>query len=103
MRVSRGPGQRTLKERVRLSGIGVHSGKPIRMTLCPADADSGISFVRTDGSGHGGTEIRATAKSIGATELCTVLGDPGGLCVGTVEHLLAAFAGLGIDNELVEN
>lgn len=102
MGVSKGPGQRTLKRRVSLSGVGVHSGKPIRMTLGPADADSGISFVRTDVSGSGEFEIRASAESVGSTELCTVLGDPGGLCVGTVEHLLAAFAGLGIDNALVE-
>jgi UDP-3-O-[3-hydroxymyristoyl] N-acetylglucosamine deacetylase len=93
--------QRTLKQRVKLSGIGVHSGKPVSMTLCPADPDTGIIFLRT---GPGGTdvEIPAVSASVGATELCTVLGDPRGIHVATVEHLLAALVGLGVDNALIE-
>jgi UDP-3-O-[3-hydroxymyristoyl] N-acetylglucosamine deacetylase len=92
-------GQRTLKRRVSLSGVGVHSGKPVGVTLAPADPNSGITFVRTDVAD---TEIAASHASLGATELCTVLGDPQGVCVATVEHLLAAFIGLGIDNAIVE-
>jgi UDP-3-O-[3-hydroxymyristoyl] N-acetylglucosamine deacetylase len=92
-------GQRTLKRRVSLSGVGVHSGKPVGVTLAPADPNSGITFVRTDVPD---TEIVASHASLGATELCTVLGDPQGVCVATVEHLLAAFIGLGIDNAIVE-
>jgi len=95
-------GQRTLKKRVSLSGIGVHSGKPVSLTLCPADSDSGISFLRTGLPGSRDVEIRAHFKSVGSTELCTVLGDPRGVCVATVEHLLSAFIGLGIDNAVVE-
>ena len=92
-------GQRTLKRRVSHSGVGVHSGKPVGVTLAPADPNSGITFVRTDVPD---TEIVASHASLGATELCTVLGDPQGVCVATVEHLLAAFIGLGIDNAIVE-
>ena len=94
--------QTTLKKRVRLSGIGVHSGKPVEIALCPADADSGIAFLRTNIPNTPDVEIPARANAVGSTELCTVLGDPAGASVATVEHLLAAFAGLGIDNALVE-
>ncbi len=98
----RNPRQRTVGERVSVSGVGVHSGKPISISICPADVDSGISFLRTSGPGSPEVEIRAIASSVGATEFCTVLGDPRGVCVATVEHLLAALVGLGIDNALIE-
>ena len=98
----RNPRQRTVGERVSVSGVGVHSGKPISISICPADVDSGISFLRTSGPGSPEVEIRAIASSVGATEFCTVLGDPRGVCVATVEHLLAALIGLGIDNALIE-
>ena len=65
--------QTTLKSRVTLSGIGVHSGQPVTVHFNPADADTGVIFsVR----GRGGSEIRALVSEIGATDLCTVLGDP---------------------------
>lgn len=102
MSPSRICGQTTLGARVALSGIGVHSGKPASITLCPADPDNGIVFVRTGIPGGADSEIPAVAASVGATELCTVLGDPRGICVATVEHLLAAFVGLGVDNATVE-
>ena len=95
-------GQKTLKERVRLSGIGVHSGKPVGIALCPADEDSGITFLRTNLAGRPDSEIPARADAIGATELCTVLDDGRGASVATVEHLLSALVGLGIDNCLIE-
>lgn len=72
------------------------------LSICPADVDSGIVFLRTDGAGSHDFEIPAVAASVGATELCTVLGDPRGLCVATVEHLLAALVSLGVDNALIE-
>jgi UDP-3-O-[3-hydroxymyristoyl] N-acetylglucosamine deacetylase len=71
------------------------------MTLCPAEPDSGIVFVRNS-TGSAEVEIPARSEAISSTELCTVLGDPSTASVATVEHLLAAFAGLGIDNALVE-
>jgi len=95
-------GQRTLKGRTTLSGIGVHSGLPVSITLSPAEPNSGISFLRTNVPGSPDVEIPAHADSVGATELCTVLGDPKGASVATVEHLLAAFAGLSVDNAIVE-
>lgn len=99
---SRERGQTTLKERVSLSGTGVHSGAPASVVLHPADPNSGISFLRVNIPGSDDVEIPARCSAIGATALCTVLGDPKGVHVATVEHLLAALAGLGIDNCLVE-
>jgi UDP-3-O-[3-hydroxymyristoyl] N-acetylglucosamine deacetylase len=89
--------QTTLKSPVSLSGVGVHSGKPVIAHINPADAGTGIVF-------HlgGGTEIRALVSEIGATDFCTVLGNPAGEHVATVEHLMAAFFGLGIDNAAIE-
>jgi UDP-3-O-[3-hydroxymyristoyl] N-acetylglucosamine deacetylase len=95
-------GQRTLKRRVTLSGIGVHSGSPVSVTLCPADVDNGISFLRTNVPNSPDIEIPARSDAVGSTELCTVLGDPNGVFVATVEHLLAALSGLAIDNALIE-
>lgn len=94
--------QKTLGRRVGLSGIGVHSGAPVTITLCPADADTGVVFLRTNMPELQDVEIPARAHAVGSTELCTVLGDTKGASVATVEHLLAALAGLGIDNALIE-
>lgn len=93
--------QTTLKSRVTLSGIGVHSGREVSIQFNPADADTGIVFHRTDGGNEGG-EIRALFSEIGSTDLCTVLGDPAGLHVSTVEHLMAALSALGIDNVAID-
>jgi len=87
--------QRTFKQRASLGGIGLHSGSPVRMTLAPAPADSGIVFARS------GVEIAALAASVVDSTLNTSLGR-GGARIGTVEHLLAALAGCGIDNARVE-
>lgn len=94
--------QQTLKARITLSGVGVHGGKPVSMTLCPTDPGNGISFLRTNVPGQPDREIPATSDFVGATELCTVLGDPHGAGVATVEHLMAALVGLGVDNCLIE-
>ena len=94
--------QQTLKGRVSLSGVGVHSGNPVSMTLCPADPNAGISFLRTNVPGQPDREIPATSTFVAATELCTVIGDPAGAGVATIEHLMAALFGLGIDNCLIE-
>ncbi len=94
--------QKTLERRVGLSGIGVHSGVPVAITLHPAEPDSGIVFLRGNLPNAPDVEIPARSHSVGSTELCTVLGDPKGASVATVEHLLAALAGLGIDNATIE-
>jgi UDP-3-O-[3-hydroxymyristoyl] N-acetylglucosamine deacetylase len=93
--------QTTLKSRVSLTGVGVHSGKPVSIHFHPADPDTGVIFHRV-GDEFDGTEISANVSSIGGTDLCTMLGDQSGAYVATVEHLMAALLGLGIDNVAIE-
>lgn len=93
--------QTTLREQVTVSGIGVHSGLPVNLTLNPADADTGIVFSRTDAAGRE-REVRADYRAVTATELATVLGDESGVLCSTAEHILAALRGLGVDNAIVE-
>ncbi|PRD45186.1 UDP-3-O-acyl-N-acetylglucosamine deacetylase [Phyllobacterium phragmitis] len=92
--------QKTLAHPVTLSGIGVHGGKPVTANFLPGDPDTGIVFHRTDADGrlH---EIKALASEIGATDLCTSLGNRG-VKVDTVEHLMAALMALEIDNLIIE-
>jgi UDP-3-O-[3-hydroxymyristoyl] N-acetylglucosamine deacetylase len=94
--------QTTLRESIELKGIGVHSGAPARLVIHPADAGSGIAFLRTNLDGGKERLVKARREAVGATELCTVLGDQTGALVSTVEHLMAALVGLGVDNALVE-
>jgi UDP-3-O-[3-hydroxymyristoyl] N-acetylglucosamine deacetylase len=91
--------QRTLKSSVTCVGVGLHSGRPASMTLNPAAIDSGIVFKRTD---IGGTTIPAKWDRVVDTRMCTTIGDGNGVTIGTVEHLMAALAGCGIDNVVVE-
>ena len=92
-------GQRTLKNSIRATGVGLHTGKKVLMTLRPAAPDSGVIFRRTDLAQP--AEVLANAENVGDTMLGTTLGR-GNTRVSTVEHLLSAFAGLGIDNAIVE-
>ncbi len=94
--------QTTLNSRVVLTGIGVHSGKPATITLNPSKAGSGITFLRTAKDGKIDQLIPAHIKNVGDTRLCTILGDPEGMFVATVEHLLAALRGMNVDNVLIE-
>ena len=94
--------QTTLGERVTVAGVGVHSAKPAQITLHPADADSGVAFLRTGLSGGGEAILEAKRSNVTHTALCTVVGNGSGVSVATVEHLLAALSGLQIDNVLVE-
>lgn len=91
--------QRTIAEKISCTGIGLHSGAPVQLTLHPARSDTGIVFVRTDGSRS--VEIPARADQVSSTQFATTLGR-GDLRVGTVEHLLAAVYGLRIDNLRIE-
>lgn len=93
--------QTTLKSRVSLSGIGVHSGNPVSIHFIPADPDTGVIFSRMDANGDS-VELRALSSEVGGTDLCTVLGDVSGIHVATVEHLMAALYSLGIDNVVIE-
>ncbi len=91
--------QRTLKNVIRATGVGLHTGKKVFLTLRPAEPDSGIVFRRTDLDPP--VEIPARAEFVGDTRLSTSL-SRGGKNIATVEHLLSAFAGLGIDNACVD-
>lgn len=93
--------QTTLRRRILLSGNGVHSNAPVKIVLHPSEADAGVAFLRT-GLPGGTRRIEAKWSRVSATDLCTVLGDASLGSVSTVEHLLAAFTGLGLDNVTVE-
>ena len=91
--------QRTLKNSIRATGVGLHTGKKILMVLRPAPANSGITFRRTDLDEP--VDIPARAENVGETTLGTTLVKDG-VKVSTIEHLLSALAGLGIDNVVIE-
>lgn len=91
--------QRTLKNVIRATGIGLHTGEKIYLTLRPAAADSGIVFRRTDLPKP--VEVRACPEHVTDTRLSTTL-EANGVKISTVEHLMSAFAGLGIDNAYVD-
>lgn len=91
--------QRTLKNVIRATGVGLHTGEKVYMTLRPAAVDTGIVFRRVDLGEP--VEIPATADNVGDTALSSTLVE-NGVRVATVEHLLSAFAGLGIDNAYVD-
>ncbi len=93
--------QRTLKTSINCSGVALHSGLKVSMTLFPADANSGIVFKRTDIAGRG-AEIPARWDHVVDTRMCTTLGNDDGVTIGTVEHLMAALAGCGVDNARIE-
>lgn len=91
--------QRTLKSLIRATGVGVHTGHKVFMVLRPAPVDSGIVFCRTDLPGN--PAVKAHALNVSETRLATVI-EGNGARVSTVEHLMSAFAGLGIDNAYVD-
>lgn len=91
--------QRTLRNSIKASGIGLHSGEQVNIELMPSEPDTGIRFLRTDLQED--LEIPATAREVGFTTLSTTLGS-GTNQISTIEHLLSAIAGLGIDNCLIK-
>jgi len=93
--------QTTLRSQATVTGVGVHSGLPVNLTIGPAPVDAGFIFVRTGLEG-GEREIVASAESVIATEFATVLGDAEGPLVSTAEHVLAALRGMGVDNAAIE-
>src|SRR5580658_2386936 len=94
--------QTTLRSDATVAGIGVHSGSPVTLTLHPAEANTGIVFLRPGPNGQRDRELVADYRSVTATEFATVLGDETGPAVSTTEHVLAALHGLGVDNVVVE-
>jgi UDP-3-O-[3-hydroxymyristoyl] N-acetylglucosamine deacetylase len=95
-----GPRQHTLKAPVHCTGIGLHSGANVAMSLFPAPPDHGIVFRRTDIHDRD-ANVPALWHQVIETNHCTVLGNEAGTTVSTVEHLMATLAGLGVDNALV--
>src|SRR5215468_10662314 len=93
--------QTTLRSQATVTGVGVHSGLAVNLTIGPAPVDAGFIFVRTGLEG-GEREVRASAESVISTEFATVLGDRTGPLVSTAEHVLAALRGMGVDNAMIE-
>jgi UDP-3-O-[3-hydroxymyristoyl] N-acetylglucosamine deacetylase len=91
--------QRTLKSLVSATGVGLHTGQKVRLTLRPAQPDTGVVFRRLDLPSA--PEIRARADLVGETRLCSCLVS-GGTKIYTIEHLMSALAGLGVDNVYVD-
>ena len=91
--------QKTLKNVIRATGIGLHTGEKVYLTLRPAPVDTGVVFIRSDLDPM--VEIKALNTSVVDTKLATTIGE-GSVRISTVEHVLAAFSGLGIDNVYVE-
>jgi len=93
--------QTTLAGPATLSGVGVHSGAPVTMVLKPGAPNTGVVFVRTD-LDAATNRLPASVETVSNTMLATVIGNAAGVTVSTVEHLMATFAGLGVDNAVVE-
>ena len=95
------PFQTTVRQNAYLEGIGLHSGRFVRLVICPAPANSGIKFRRTDVSKQSQTVI-AHASYAERARLCTRIVNSDGIMLETIEHLMAAFAGIGLDNAVIE-
>ncbi|GIU48862.1 UDP-3-O-acyl-N-acetylglucosamine deacetylase [Shewanella algidipiscicola] len=92
--------QRTVKEMVKTTGVGLHSGNKVTLTIKPAPVNTGIVLVRTDLTPN--VAIAAKAEQVRETTMCTALVNDDGVRISTIEHLFAALAGLGIDNAVIE-
>ncbi|WOH67701.1 UDP-3-O-acyl-N-acetylglucosamine deacetylase [Bradyrhizobium sp. BWA-3-5] len=93
--------QTTLRSHATVTGVGVHSGLPVSLTIGPAPVNAGLIFVRT-GLDEADREVPAVVASVTATDFQTVLGDREGPLVSTSEHILAALRGMGVDNAIIE-
>ena len=93
--------QKTVKDSIELEGVGLHNGIKVNLCLKPAEVNSGIKFKRTDVDNTKNI-IKASYKNVSSSALCTKIKNSYGVSVSTIEHLMAAFYGEGIDNVLVE-
>ncbi len=93
--------QHTLNSTIEMSGIGLHSGKTVNLRLLPAAADHGIVFKRVD-LAEGENVVPAAYDHVTDTRLCTLIENEFGARIGTIEHLMAAFRGCGVDNVMIE-
>jgi len=94
--------QSTIASRIDISGVGVHSGETVNISLVPAEANTGIVFDRIDLENLPSTLIQAVSKNVGPTDLCTVIANEHGASVQTIEHLMAALSAMDVDNIIVE-
>ena len=92
--------QKTLKKKIHFSGVGVHNGRAVSMCIKPAEPDTGIVFERTDICNN--NIIKAVIDNVVESRLCTKIKNSSGTFVATIEHLMAAFSALGIDNAIVK-
>ena len=92
--------QKTIKKSVKFEGVGLHSGKKVEMTLFPAQPNTGITFKRSDLKKN--NIIYTSVFNVSSASYCTKLTNEYGVTVSTVEHLMAALCGMGIDNLLIE-
>ena len=93
--------QKTIKDFIELDGIGLHNGIKVNLCLKPGEVNSGIVFKRVDVD-NSNNIIEANYKNVSSSALCTKIKNSYGVSVSTIEHLMAAFYGEGIDNVLVE-
>jgi len=93
--------QKTVLSDVAITGVGLHSGRDINLVIKPAPINAGITFVRTDITDVD-NQIPALWNNVTDTQLCTVISNEDGASVGTIEHLMSALRGLGIDNAVIE-
>lgn len=93
--------QRTLKEPIRCVGVGLHTGKNVSVVVHPAEVDTGINFLRKDAK-PGKKYIPGRWYNVVETQMCTTIGNESGTTIHTIEHLVAALRGSGIDNALIE-
>ena len=93
--------QKTIKDSIQLEGVGLHNGIKVNLSLKPSGVNSGIIFKRTDVD-EAKSIIEASYKNVSSAILCTKIKNSYGVSVSTIEHLMAAFYGEGIDNVLVE-
>ena len=92
--------QKTLKRKINFSGVGVHSGRAVSMSIEPAETDTGIVFERTDLEKN--NVIKAVINNVVDSRLCTKIKNSSGIYVSTIEHLMAALSALGIDNAIIK-
>ena len=93
--------QKTIKDSIQLEGVGLHNGLEVNLKLKPAEANSGIVFKRKDVDSTKNL-IEASYKNVNSPVLCTKIKNSFGVSVSTIEHLMAAFYGEGVDNAIVE-
>ena len=94
--------QITINKQIKLSGIGLHSGKPVHLSIIPASENTGIIFKRVDIADSQQNIIKADYNNVSDTKLCTLLSNSYGVSVGTIEHLMSALAAFLIDNVIIE-